>query len=978
MLPAVRVAVPACLASLVLVAGCSGEFLSTTPSNPGVPTAPAEVVALAGPDLVVLEGSRVVLAGGASRALLGDPELAWSQREGPLVTLSNPSSPAPTFVAPPGPARLVFSLEAAADDLRDLDEIVVHVVGTTEALALPAVVAVPADRVAALDDPVRLEAPWTGAGQPAVSVRCPTLSPEPLGRLEGDALIIEVAPRALPCPVVIEDVRDVGDDGPVAGRAVVILWPEGTTTTAATRAQAPATIDPGADVTITLDEGAQAFVVDGTPLALERLDRAVRFTAPRRPGRLTLVAETRQGPAGGGTRVIAIEVGAGAGNTAPVVDGGPDLRVRPGARFRIAPGATDDDDDDVTLDIRQVLGLPAMAADGGVDVLVAPEVSAIETLIFHVVASDGVAESTPEPVRVVVDPAAENLPPVLQLAPQLYVTPGGTFVIDGSSARDPDAGLVVSWRIAQDADDAVQLLTGPVDTPSVSLVAGAAGERYRFLVSVVDDDGLEASADVEIVVEEAGPFVDPIRGSDGADGTPARPFRSVSEALVTAARHRFPALRLVESADPIAVPSLPDGLGLDGGWHFDVDSSAYVAGGGRTTVLLDADLPGFGGVGLAGLAIAGGPARLRLLRRVDLVNVDIADDIVLEVSDGARVVCDTTGIHDLEVRGDVELIDSTVRGGLRVADGVVDLRTGSRVDGGDRDVAVDLTGGALRAENGAQIAGRAVGVRAGTGAVAAIAGAVDVDGAEAIAVEVVGGTVQLADAALRAVGVGAAGIVVRSGSVGGRLTLAVDGDDVVGVDATAALGDVLSGRIAVTGDAAAVGVRGPDVALERLRLAVDAPLAIGVDAGVATLRATLLDVTGATADGVIAERGELRHVTVRASGAAFTGRAALRIDNSLGLAPLVFAGAGTLPGVVGFLEGSDAGACATCVPGRAGAVDADGALVADDGPDQPNPFVDVGDPLVAVPVDLDGLPVPQGQAPDLGALERPVPAPPPP
>jgi hypothetical protein len=967
------------VASLLLfVAGCSVEFLSTTPSNPGVPTAPAEVIALAGPDLVVLEGSRVVLAGGASRALLGDPELAWSQREGPLVTLSNPSSPSPTFVAPLGPARLVFSLEAAADDLRDLDEVVVQVVPGPDDLSLPTVVALPADRVAALDEVVRFESPWTGAGAPLVSVRCPTLSPEPLGRLEGGTLVIEVAPRALPCPVVVEDVRDdvEGDAGPVAGRAVVILWPEGTTTTAATRARAPGAVDPGADVTIDLDAGAQAFVVDGTPLALEAGDRTVRFTAPPRPGRLTLVAETRQGPAGGGTRVIAIEVGAGDGNTAPVVDGGPDLRVRPGARFRIAPQASDDDGDATVVDIRQVLGLPAARADGGVDVLVAPDSTTIETLLFHVVAWDGVAESAPEPVRVVVDPAAENLPPLLSLAPELYVTPGSTFVIDGTSARDPDAGLVVSWRIAQSVDDAVQLLPTPAETPSVALVAGAAGERYRFLVSVVDDGGLEASAGIEVIVEEAGPFVDPLRGADDADGTPARPFRAVSEALVTAARHRFPALRLVESAAPIAVPILPDGLGLDGGWRFDDVADDYVAAGGRTAVVLDDDLPGFGGVRIASVEVVGGPPRLRLQRRVDLADVVIADDILLDVADDARVVCDGGDVHDVEVAGTVEFVATAVRGGLRVTGGVVDLRAGSRVGGLERDVAVDLVGGTLRGEAAAEIDGAVVGLRIGPGAVAVIAGTVAVAGDAAVAVEVAGGTLQLDGAVLGATGAGATGILVRSGTVGGATDLSVSGGDVGGVVASAPLGAVLSGHLRVVGDVAAVGVRGPDVALERLRLEVEAPTATGVDAGVATLRSTLIDVDGIDAGGVVADRGELRHVTVRATGVAFTARVDVRIDNSLGLAPVVFGGEGAVPGIVGVVEGTDAGACATCVIGKAAAVGDDGALVADDVLGAPNPFVDVGDPLLALAEDLDGLPIPQGPAPDLGARERPVAAPP--
>jgi hypothetical protein len=972
MLPAVRRVVAPLLCSFL--AGCSGEFLSTAPSNPGVPTAPVEVVALAGPDLTVLEGSRVVLAGGASRALIGQPELSWSQREGPLVTLSNPSSPAPTFVAPLGPARLVFSLEAAADDLRDLDEVVVHVVADPDAVARPAVLAMPADRVAAIDEVVRLEVPWTGAGRPTVSARCPTLSPEPLGVLVDGVLTVQVAPRSLPCPIVVEDIAE--DDRTVGGRAAIILWPPDTATPPATRVRAPATVDPHDIVSVELDDGAAAFVVDGTPLALEPFANGVRFTAPRRPGRLTLLAETRQGSVGGGTRVVAIEVGAGAGNTAPVVDGGPDLRVRPGARFRIVADARDDDGDALTIDIRQVLGRAAVAAAGDVDVLIAPEANSVETLLFHVVASDGVAESAPDPVRVVVDRAAENLPPVLTLAPELYVTPGATFVIDGSGARDPDTGLIVSWRIAQSPDDTVQLLTEAVNTPSVSLVAGAAGERYRFLVSVVDDGGLEASATVDVIVEEAGPFVDPVRGGDVADGTAARPFRSVSEALVTAARHRFPALRLVGSTTPIAVPGLPDGLGLEGGWRFDDDIDDYVVTDERTTVTFDLDLSRIAGVGLSRLAIVTGPERLRLQRRVAFTDVTIAAGVVLEVANDARVRGEGVEFSSAHVRGTLELLGSTLRGGLRGEGGVVTLGFGSRVVGDGLVPTIDLDGGALRIKTGVEIGGGGVGVRVGGGAVATVAGTIDVVGDAAVGIEVVGGTLELDGATIRASGATARGLVLRAGTMGGRGDIEVSGDVVVGVDAEVATGALLGGTIHAMGATSATGVRGVDVALERLRVRGEAPIAVGVEAAVVSLRASVVEVEGVEGHGVIGRRGELRHVTVRASTTAFRGEASLRIENSLGLAPVVFAGDGVVVGIVGVLEGSDVGSCAGCVVGPAAAVGTDATLANDDVLGARNPFVDVGDPRVTVAVDLDGQPVPQGSGPDLGARERPAPTPP--
>ena len=62
----------------------------------------------------------------------------------------------------------------------------------------------------------------------------------------------------------------------------------------------------------------------------------------------------------------------------------------------MAASTTDADDDDVTVEVTQVLGAPATRVVGFADVLTAP--SGAGTLLFHVIAFDGVAASTPEPV----------------------------------------------------------------------------------------------------------------------------------------------------------------------------------------------------------------------------------------------------------------------------------------------------------------------------------------------------------------------------------------------------------------------------------------------------------------------------------------------------------------------------------------------------------------------------------------------------
>ena len=85
----------------------------------------------AGPDQTVNSGASVTLAGSGT-----DPEnetltFAWTQTAGTAVTLSDPTSPTPTFTAPTGPQTLTFQLkvcdEANPDSLCDTDTVDINV-----------------------------------------------------------------------------------------------------------------------------------------------------------------------------------------------------------------------------------------------------------------------------------------------------------------------------------------------------------------------------------------------------------------------------------------------------------------------------------------------------------------------------------------------------------------------------------------------------------------------------------------------------------------------------------------------------------------------------------------------------------------------------------------------------------------------------------------------------------------------------------
>ncbi|MBI4373027.1 MAG: cadherin-like domain-containing protein, partial [Candidatus Omnitrophica bacterium] len=68
--------------------------------------------AKAGSDQTVASGSIVTLDGSNSSDIEGsDLIYAWTQSDGPEVTLDNPESPTPTFTAPTGPLTLIFNLQ---------------------------------------------------------------------------------------------------------------------------------------------------------------------------------------------------------------------------------------------------------------------------------------------------------------------------------------------------------------------------------------------------------------------------------------------------------------------------------------------------------------------------------------------------------------------------------------------------------------------------------------------------------------------------------------------------------------------------------------------------------------------------------------------------------------------------------------------------------------------------------------------------
>jgi hypothetical protein len=965
---------------VVDVAGCDLVASVGSPfPNAGVPTASADVVALAGPDLVVLEGASVTLAGAGSRALSGSPTLTWSQTAGPAAPLSNPSSPTPTFTAPLGPARLVFSLTASVDDERDADEVVVDVV-VAGPPARPVVQTTPADVHAADDEPVTLRIPWRGRGEASVRPRCALRESTTVG-VEDAELSIVLRPAQLPCAVVVDDDDEALPVGGRANRIAMVIWPEDVDLPEPTRATARAVVDAGALVDI-VAPAATVTPFDGTPLSLTADTGGARFTAPRRVGPLSLLAERREGAVSGGTVAVAIAVRAGSSNTAPEVSPVDDLVVRPGARFRIIAQANDVDGDPLTIAQRQVLGDEARVQVVGSDALVAPEGSG--TLLFHVTADDGVAESAPVPVRVIVDPAAENRPPELSLPASVFATPGSRVVLDASSARDPDNGVIAAFRVQQEPDDERVVLPAPVDEARFEFVAPEAGAVLRFLLSAYDDGGLGVTVSVTVSVENAGPFVDRARGDDDGDGTAAAPFATIAGALGTAARHRFPALLLAEGVHATFDGALPDGLGLVGGHRFD--GATYVAvddDDGLTTVVP---------LGLEGLVVTGGDlhrltlgsGRLRVVRSVALAAVNVQGDI--DVAPGSRLTVSDTVVAGVVAGRDAEaaFVRSSVLGGIDV----------DRISLQLQDCTVEGTP-ALRARDGdvsiaaCDLRSAARGIELiGTNAV--VAARIHVDGSASAAagqptvgLSVVGGAVTLEDAVVEVSATDVAdGIVVDGGGGGGlagSVRVAVSAPR--GRAVAGAAVDLVDSVCEVQGDDV-VGVDVVDARLDRTRVVARGRRAVALRVDHGDVRATVLqaiadnDLEDPDATGVVGVEGGdvvLRHATVLAPVAVRADGGVPVLRNTAVVGAVAFDGV-VDAGVVGVVGGlPEITACPRCILAPAGAVDDSGHLAPDDLLGVPNPLVDGGAREDAVDADIDGDRVPAGGGPDVGADERPLP-----
>ena len=709
-----RIAALVGVAMLALAAAACPTSVDTPITEPEPSSEPepepvtTDVMALAGPDLEALEGTRVVLHAEASRALQGDVTYTWTQLEGPAVLLTNASSAAPAFIAPLAPATLRFRLTVNADyGATHDDDVIVRIVD--DAPAPPFFVVAGSDVVV---DGSTAMVPLTVRGARVAdlsweaTVLCGASATAQVGTdSTGPHLLVDLATNAPACPVVV-DARDV--DGVFGARVGVVVWPEGQALSLPTQLRAnTALVSPDGVLqfdtvpSVGADDALRVWSADGR--ALNWGDDGV--TAPAERTTLLFAGERRTGAASGGVAYLEVEVRDVDSNGAPVAHAGPDRVVAPGSFFSLDTRLSmDPDGDDLELVVDQVIGPNAIVVDEQLSTFQAPDETGIA--LFHVRAFDGNVYSPPDAVRVTIAEDGGGVPPVVNLPPVLYTVPHQAFVVDGSDAQDPDSGFVDRIVIQQDQDDDVILLPEPAEAASVELTAGSDGDVYHFRVSAFDQEGLSGFVDVEVIVEQAGPYVDPIRGSPEGDGTVDAPFATLNRAVEVASRHRFSTLFLASGDHAVFTEALPPGLSLVGGVTFD--GAAYAEGGARSVLPTAGFTVDAAHLSALRLRMVEADARLRLhgmatLVRVDVEGDDVHEGALLEVQQGAvaRIqeatvtprAADTSGGATVVVDGAfvARLIDVTVDGGAGAR----------RVGLWCNAAAIDVVGGAIEGGFGA-------------------------------------------------------------------------------------------------------------------------------------------------------------------------------------------------------------------------------------------------------------------------------------
>ncbi len=145
------------------------------------------------------------------------------------------------------------------------------------------------------------------------------------------------------------------------------------------------------------------------------------------------------------------------------------------------------------------------------------------TYVFTLTVTDNKGATNSDFVTITVNPAA-NQPPVANAGTSQSITlPASAVILDGSLSYDPD-GTIASYAWTQVSGAAATITNGNAAKPTVS---GLAAGTYTFQLTVTDNSGATASAQVKVTVSSAIATPNPVANA-GANQTITLPVSSVT------------------------------------------------------------------------------------------------------------------------------------------------------------------------------------------------------------------------------------------------------------------------------------------------------------------------------------------------------------------------------------------------------------------------------------------------------------------